>query len=251
MRSNRYFFILFLVMIAAACDSDNASSDGPGTGQGGSMTRFAISGNTMYVVDHTSIKVFDIANNNFSEMNQVEVGWGIETVFAKGEFLYLGANDAMYIYSIINPSSPDFIFRYAHIASCDPVVVQGNKAYVTMRGGSACNRGTNALEIIDISDPFNPTLIENYPMESPHGLAVDGDILFLCEGSNGLKVFNIENDREIELITEVDDFFAYDVIARQGVATITGEGGIFQYTYNADGSGVEQLSSIPVQREAL
>lgn len=250
MRFNKLSTYLSVAAILVSCSSDMSTSEAGGTGQGGSMTRFAIQGNRMYVADHTSIKVFDITNDNFSQLNDVGVGWGIETIFAKGEFLYLGANDAMYIYSISDPDSPSFIFRYSHIVSCDPVVVQGNRAYVTMRGGTWCNMGTNALEIINIEDPYNPKLIANYPMTSPHGLAVDGNLLFLCEGEAGLKMFDITNERDIALKEHLKDFFAYDIIVRQGLATITGEDGIFQYGYSTT-SKLQLLSKIPVTRAEL
>lgn len=212
------------------------------------MTRFSIQGNRMYVVDHTAIKVFDISIDNFRQVNEVEAGSGLETIFAKGDYLYLGANDAMYIYSIGNPDLPLFVFRYSHVVACDPVVVQGNRAYVTMRSGTFCNLGSDALEIIDISDPYDPKLIANYPMESPHGLAVDNTKLFICEGEHGLKVFDIADERHIKLEQELTDFFAYDIIARQGVATITGDDGIFQYSYAANVE-MQLLSKIPVTRE--
>jgi hypothetical protein len=250
----RYASIIFSIVFLAfvfGCDGDMASSESlGGTGQGGSMTRFAIQGNRMYVVDHSVIKVFDISADNFRQLSATSVGFGLETIFAKGEYLYLGANDAMYIYSIANPDQPSFIFRYSHIVSCDPVVVQGNRAYVTMRGGTWCNLGSNALEIIDIQDPYNPKLIANYPMDSPHGLAVDGSLLFLCEGENGFKVFDITNERDIKLQKHIENHFAYDVIARSGVATVTGEDGIFQYLYGAQ-SELQLLSKIPVAREEL
>ena len=249
----RYFkqsVYLILFVILGSCDADVSTAGEGGIGQGGSMTRFAIQGNRMYVAGQSTIKVFDITNDNFSELNEIAVGFGLETIFAKGTYLYLGANDAMYIYSISNPDQPSFIFRYSHIVSCDPVVVQGNRAYVTMRGGTRCNAGSNALEIIDIEDPYNPKLIQNYPMESPHGLAVDGDMLFICEGEAGLKVFDINNERDIQLKEHLKDFFAYDIIARQGLATITGEDGIFQYSYGP-GTKLGLLSKIPVTRAEL
>ncbi|MBA4056233.1 MAG: hypothetical protein C0490_16075, partial [Marivirga sp.] len=178
--------IVALMVAIAACQGDSEMNN-PATGQGGSMTRFAIHNNYLYVVDHLEISVFNIKDNAFEKVGNVTAGSGLETIFAKGEYLYLGANDAMYIYSLARPEEPEFIFRYSHIVSCDPVVVQGNRAYVTLRNGSFCNRGSNALEIIDISNPYEPTLISNHPMQSPHGLAVDDNLLFLCEGDNGLK----------------------------------------------------------------
>jgi hypothetical protein len=115
-----------------------------------------------------------------------------------------------------------------------------------MRSGNGCNRASNALEIVDISDPYSPVLIKNYPMSSPHGLAVDGTMLFVCEGEYGLKVFDITEEQAIVLLHSNEDFFAYDVIARQGVATVTGSDGIFQFSYRNAQNTVSLLSKIPV-----
>jgi hypothetical protein len=254
MRLINAFVLVAVVAMTVSCDDmssgDNFNSpQSSGSGQGGSMTRFAIQGNYMYIVDASSIKVFEIEEGKFNLLPEVPVGFGIETIFAKGEYLYLGANDAMYIYSISTPASPKFIFRYSHIVSCDPVVVQGNRAYVTLSSGSRCNRGTNSLEIIDITNPYEPHLMMNYQMQSPRGLAIDGNVLFICEGDNGLKAYDVTYEQNIKLIESRKDFHAFDVIAKAGVATITGEDGIFQFSYSA--SGIKLISKIPVTRPEL
>ncbi|HOX82436.1 MAG TPA: hypothetical protein PLJ60_06245 [Chryseolinea sp.] len=242
--------LIYAVLLIACSDSTTSDSSNQVIGQGGSLTRFAINGNYLYVVDHNAIQVFNTQNNIFEKVNNIDVNSGLETIFVKGDYLYLGARDAMFIYDISTPQSPNFIFRYSHITSCDPVVVQGNRAYVTLRAGTSCNLGTNALEILDISNPNNPTLIANYPMTSPYGLGVDGNLLFICEGSTGLKVYDITDERHIQLRKEVTDIFAYDVIPNNGVLTLTGEDGIFQYRYNNQGA-VTLMSSIPVKRAEI
>jgi hypothetical protein len=204
----------------------------------------------MYLVDNSGVKVFTITSGTFALLKEVPIGFRMETIFARGEYLYMGASDGMYIYSISDPGDPTFVFRYQHIVACDPVVVQGDRAYVTLRtGGEFCNRGINSLEIIDISDPYSPTLITNYPMDSPHGLAVENNTLFLCEGESGFKVFDITDETNIKLVTHRNDFFAYDIIARDGIATVTGEDGIFQFSY--EGTDLKQISKIPVLRNGL
>lgn len=246
----RFSWVAIVCTILLSCESGDSSFESS-TGQGGSMTRFAIQGDYLYVVDQTSIQTFRLQGNSFEKVNQTPVTMRLETIFPKGDYLYLGAADAMYIYSIADPASPQFIFRYAHIVSCDPVVVQGTTAYVTLRSGTACNRGANALEIIDISNPNNPKLLANYPMTSPHGLGVDGTCLFLCEGPAGLKVFDVSNPLDIVLTTQIDDIYAYDVIPRNGLLTLTGEDGVFQYNYNCDNHSLELVSKIPVLRGEL
>ena len=252
MQSDKIWIILLIIVTAFGCESNDASFSGETPpGAGGSMTRFAISGERLYVADYQTIQVFNIAENKFSLLNQVSVGFGLETIFVKGDFLYLGANDAMYIYSIVNRDMPEFVFRYSHVVSCDPVVVQGNRAYVTMRGGNRCNRGANALEILDISNPYEPKLIANYPMQSPHGLAVDASRLFICEGDAGLKFFDISDEKNIKLLHHITNIFSFDVIAHQGLLTVTGEDGIFQYRYRFTENNLTEISKIPVKREEI
>lgn len=247
MRSVKYFMLLFLVS-ALGCEDQASNEMTSTTGQGGSMTRFAIYDNNLYAVSKEALVVYDISDGGFEKVNEEQIGWSIETLFARYPYLYIGSAEAMYIYSIAEPHSPEFVFRYAHIVSCDPVVVQGDRAYVTMRGGTACNRGANALEILDISDPENTTLIANYPMQSPHGLGVSGNTLFLCEGVNGFKVFDITNENDIQLLKHATDFAAYDVIVRDSWIAVTGQDGIYQFQYPAQDQVISLLSQIPVLR---
>ena len=239
--------IILLLMVALSCNDADVNSSG--TGQGGSMTKFAISGAHLYILQKNEINVFNIGDGSFKPLHTVQAYWGMETIIAKGEHLYLGARDGMYIYSIANPDKPAFVFRYEHVMSCDPVAVQGNRAYVTLRTDrEQCRRPTNTLDVIDITNPLSPVLIKSYDMMNPHGLAVDGNLLFICEGKWGLKAFDITNERIIQLVGEVKDIHAYDVIAKNGVLTVTGEDGIFQYQYQAGMSELVLLSSIPVLR---
>ena len=251
MHFNKSVAAILILSTFLACEYGSDSGALGGSGQGGSLARFAINGTYMYVANNSSIQVFDIASDRFTELNKIDVGFGLETIFSKGEYLYLGALDAMYIYSITNPAAPSFIFRYSHIVSCDPVVVQGTTAYVTLRNGNNCNRGINALEVIDIADPYNPSLITNYPMTSPGGLGIDGSCLFVCEGENGLKVLDVSNPNNIQIIHEIPEVNAYDVIVGNGILKLTGEDGIFQYQYNCATWEITLLSKIPVQREEL
>ena len=242
----RFLRLLIIWAFVMSCESDSTVGLQSGSGQAGSMTRFAVAGNHVYLLERSSIKVFSIADSAFREGETFPIGPGMETIFANGQYLYLGANDGMYIYSIEDPARPSFVFQYQHVVACDPVVVQGNRAYITMRSGNGCNRAWNALEIVDISNPYAPVLIKSYSMSSPHGLAVDGNILFVCEGEYGLKVFDITEEENIVLLENNEDFFAYDVIARQGIATVTGNDGIFQFSYRNAQNTVSLLSKIPV-----
>jgi len=229
----------------------NSTSNAPATtaaGVGGSMARFAIYEDFLYTIDASSLYLFDITQIDDPQSGaRVDIGWGIETLFPYEDKLFIGANNGMHIYDNANPEAPEHLSTYQHIQSCDPVVVEGDYAYVTLRSGNACQGFTNQLEIVDISDLRNPKAFQTYPMQNPHGLGVDGKCLFICEGEFGLKLFDKTDLTTIDdhLVANYTNVHAFDVIPLNGVLMMIGEDGLYQYEYDCEGK-LELLSTIPV-----
>ncbi|MGA0556716.1 hypothetical protein ACO2Q8_08705 [Larkinella sp. VNQ87] len=216
--------------------SDNAAAPNPngGSGTGGSMARFAVAGNYLYVVNHNSLQVYDVQESvNPTHRKKVSLGFGVETIFPYNNHLFIGTQTGMYIMNLNDPASPRQTALYQHVFSCDPVVAQGNYAYVTLRSGTACNTGPNRLEVVDISDLSNPVRVNTISMINPHGLGIDGNLLFVCEGDAGLKVFDATDPVQLRLIKTFDNVRSYDVIPNRSVLIVTGKDGIFQYRYDA------------------
>jgi hypothetical protein len=242
--------ILYLVILSVLFVSCEEGGEGrmPTTqqGKGGSMARFAMGPNHLYVVDNNSIAVYQTKENGALErVNTIDVSFGIETIFARGNSLFLGATNAMYIYDISEPAAPQYLSTYSHIVSCDPVVVEGDLAYVTLRVGSCHFAGSDVIEIINISNLNAPYVLKSYEVETPYGLGVDGNALFLCEGDHGVNIYNVADPTDMKLIKKYPDVHAYDVIPNNGVFIMTGNDGIFQYDYS-DLSDIQLLSHIAV-----
>jgi hypothetical protein len=216
-------------------------------GVGGSMARFTISGNYLYTVDNADLHTFDVSNAaNPSEVNTTTVGWNIETVFPNGDNLFIGSSNGMFIYSISNPMSPSFVSNFAHAGACDPVFVDGDFAYVTLRSGNICEGFNNQLDVVNISNPSQPTLAKTYQMDNPHGLSIANKTMFLCEGDNGLKVLDITDNMNIDQLKYYRDFATYDVIALpNNLLLVIGKDGFYQYDYS-DVNNLQQLSKIEV-----
>lgn len=237
--------IIIITLFNSCSQNDNAAAPSA-NGVGGSMARFAINGDFLYTVDHNDLKVFDISTPSNPEYKQdIKIGWGIETIFPYNQKLFVGSQTGMYIFDISDPLAPVQLSMYQHLTSCDPVVVQGDFAYVTLRNGSDCRMGQNLLDVLNISDPENPVLISTTRMDNPHGLGISQNTLFVCEGIYGLKVFNVSKPEEPELISFQEGFHAYDVIVLPHVLIITGEDGLYQYDYQ-DVQELKLLSTIPV-----
>lgn len=225
------FTLLFFSCTDSNDVSPNSRVDG-GTGQGGSMARFAITGDYLYIVDHTSLHVYALEDPKKPvKTTEVTLGIDIETIFPDGDRLYIGSMDGMYIYDITDPVAPQHLSTYQHIRSCDPVVVQGDLAYVTLRAATVCGGGVNRLEIINIRNPHTPELIRSYEMENPFGLGIDGNTLFVCEGERGLKVLDVSNPQDIQQIRHITNMHAFDVIPVRNNLILTGNDGVFQYDY--------------------
>src|SRR5690606_16325402 len=110
------------------------SAGGTSVGQGGSMARFKIVDDYLYAVDSHTINIFNISDlENPKDLDDVQAGFDIETIFNYGQHLFLGSMRGMYIYDITNPAMPTFVSEFQHGTACDPVVVDENYAYVTLR----------------------------------------------------------------------------------------------------------------------
>jgi len=242
--------ILFIVCISllTACDNwySTNSPDKSSTGTGGSTARFVCKGNYLYVVDEQNLSSYDIADSSKIELkSRQSVGGLMETIFPTDSLLFMGSTSGMYIYNLKKPYNPAYISQYNHLTSCDPVVVQGKYAFVTLHSSSdvwSCSRNVNELQVIDISDIRNPIQKNSYTMVNPKGLSIDGNRLFICDGMD-LVVMDASNPLEMNELKRMEmDGTPYDLIARNGLLTVTYSAGIKQYSY--DGDTIQQLSVI-------
>lgn len=242
-----YIVFLFFNACGSRDANDTSVMDFSGTGKAGSMARFTIQGNRLYIVDKTSLITMDISNpSEPQQTHKTDIGLGIETIFPYQDKLFIGSEDAVYIYNFDNPDRPELFSRYQHITACDPVVAQGNYAYVTLRNGfGRCWRAANLLEVIDISDARNPQMVSSMEMQNPHGLGVNGTNLFVCEGDYGLKRFDISNPTAPQQVEFLSDVASFDVIPQNQILIVTGKNGLYQYDYSQ--TPMQRLSHIPVE----
>ncbi len=225
-------------------------------GKSGSMSRFSVLDDYLYVVTPEELKVFNATNCDqpqFVSSQNISANFGVgeaEMITTLNNLLLIGSTGGMSIFSTENPTNPAWLSTFEHVRACDPVTAQDNYAYVTLRNSMENPCGpfwNNQLDVIDISNPQYPRLIHSFNMYNPHGLGIDGDVLFIADGTQGLKVFDASSPtsvgkRQIAHFPEMD---GYDVIAANGVLTFVGKDGIAQYDYS-DVEDIQLLSTIPV-----
>lgn len=253
--SGMYYVENDLLMTPAARNDFMSQADVPvfnqanePIGKAGSLARFAVSNEHLYTVDDQNLLVFDVtqAANPVAGSEQ-QVGFMIETIFPYRDNLFIGSQNSMFIYDNSAPESPTYVSSFSHATSCDPVVANDSLAYVTLRTGNTCQGVQNQLDVVDVRNVHNPMLTATYVMENPHGLGIDGTTLFVCEGEQGLKVFDATNTYAIDqnLVAHFDDVFAYDVIPMNGTLILIGDDGIYQYDYT-DRDNIRLLSKLTV-----
>jgi len=228
-----------------------APGSGSGSGVGGSMARFAINGNYLYLLDGGDLQTVNVSDERSPiEKTRIAVSWDIETIFPHASNLFIGSRSGMYILDVSSPETPVQISNYQHVRSCDPVVVDDRYAYVTLRSGTACQGFTNQLEVIDISNLQSPQLLKTYPMTNPHGLGIDNKTLFICDGDDGLKAYDATDVTKIDenQLAHYKDINAVDVIPFENTLMMIGADGIFQYDYS-NPKDIKFLSKIDIHHE--
>ena len=150
----------------------------------------------------------------------------------------------MMIYSVSDPNNPAFESMISHAYGCDPVVVDNDLAYVTVRSGNTCGQQNNELFIVDVKDTKNPKHIVTFEMTNPKGLGIDAGKLFLCD--DGLKVFSIQ-DKPTKLIDSQilheKGMDGFDLIPYNNTLMMIANEGLYQYNYS-DINNIRFLSKI-------
>lgn len=207
--------------VVPAADStatvSNTKSAQAGPGIGGSMAQFTIVEDYLYTIDYKTLNIFSLGNPDMPALSEkINMGVGMETVFHQDGYLYIGANDGVHIYDISNPRNPQEVSDYEHVTSCDPVVANGNIAVATLRGGTECGGNLSQLDVIDISNIYSPVLVGEVELSNPYGLGFsssNADIVYVCDGYDGLKAYDISNISDPQLIMTMSELEALDIIS--------------------------------------
>lgn len=221
-------------------------------GIGGSMARFGLYSDYLYVVDNANLYIFDVKNaESPNSIGQQNVGWDVETMFIYDKHMFLGTQSGMRIFSLEVATVPKYVSDFWHVTSCDPVVISNGYAYITLRGGNRCGSNVNRLDVLKLSSDYkNNQLIASYPMHGPYGLGIDDQVLFICDGDAGLKVYNVEDKLHIDdhQIAAFSNIKTYDVIPFNDYLFMIGDDGFYQYDYS-DVQKIQQVSFIPVKKK--
>ena len=222
--------------------STAAAAPAGGTGKSGSLARFAILDKSLYTVDEQSLRLFDLRNPASPVAGPtLPLQFGVETIFPQDHYLFLGTQRGMYIFDVATPAAPRQVSYYQHVVSCDPVVVDGHYAYVTLRSGRTCGGGNTVIPVIDLTNPSQPQFARSYPMTGPQGLGAENNRLYVCD--NGLKTFDTSHAPALTALQQFDTPVT-DVIPNGDYLLAIGPAGLYQY--RASGTNLQQVSLLSI-----
>jgi hypothetical protein len=138
--------------------------------------------------------------------------WSIETIYPTDALLFIGGTRGMYVCDRSDPAKPRLIGRVEHFRACDPVVVSGSTAYVTLRGGSGCGDTRDALLCVDIANPRKPSVIAEKAVATPYGLSVADTLLYVSKGRNGYTLFDVAQPKAPAELANWSDWPTRDFI---------------------------------------
>jgi hypothetical protein len=222
--------------------SDSDSAQNGDIGQGGSLAVFAIKGNYLYGVDQMKLNVFSLINSEKPvKVNEIPIGFNIETLFSYGDNLFIGSRNGMFIYSITNPENPTKLSSVQHFTACDPVIANSTHSYVTLNSNTTCGNNINVLQVYDTKDLTNPKLIHSRTLMQPKGISFyTADYLLVCD--DVIKIFNIQNPAEPVLVHAIDKN-CFDLIVRDNTLFAIGNNGVYRYKMNPNNIKDIQLES--------
>ena len=178
---------------ACSTGRDVVAPNGTFAGGGGSsFATFAVIDDYLYYLDDWTLITADITVPADPQViGRTPIGWQIETLYPTQDYLFIGGTRGMFIFDRRDPASPEMIGHVQHFRGCDPVVVSGDIAFVTLRGGNVCGQAPDVLLCIDIKNPAKPTIIGERSMKTPHGLAVENHLLYVSKGTRGFVLLDV------------------------------------------------------------
>ena len=255
--------LAFVSLLAASCTSNDlgvigTSDEGAISGK---YNTILVVGEYMYAVNNSELITFDLSDDsNPQEINKQDVGRDIENIYHSENTLFIGSRAELHIYAIntdgvpTKKSSTEYVaFGDGDTTPCDPVVASQDVAYVTLSTsfsnfddpcGSTLE--VNELRAYNVQDLSSPQIMSIVPMHNPQGLSIDGDYLFVSDGTAGFSVFEVEHNGLLELVASIDGFAAYDLIAKDGKLLVVSPDEIRQYDYS-DINDIRLYSSLSLR----
>jgi len=251
---NLLYHLFIGLFFCSACTQEDLGSNGESSTQSGSYATMITISNFLYLVNKTEIITFDVSiPSRPLQVNKQEVGFDIESLYHYQGLLLIGSANNMYIFSIGEDGIPlqKSTTRYnetfgEEVCTSDPIVVKEDLAYVTLSSTvQTCSdfRFINELRIYDIKDFNAPKLLKIINMSSPKGLGLGKNHLFVCDQTDGLVVYNIDDPLDPKKVSSFGGFEGFDLIVKDNLLIVVAKDKLLQYDITNE-NDIKYLSKI-------
>jgi 6-phosphogluconolactonase (cycloisomerase 2 family) len=208
----------------------------------GSASKVVVEGNYAYIADGSGgVQVIDITDpTSPAAVGSMPTAGDANELVIAGDYLYATDGDGLIVADISDPTNPTLVQDLATPGFANGAAVDGEVAYVAdlteglhavsvarllyppggvgeyglndavdvaVDGNYAylADAGVGTLEVLDISDPSNPTSVGSYITGGiPIGVCISGDHAFVADDFTGLKVIDISDPADPALVGSYD-----------------------------------------------
>ena len=231
---------LLVILMSHTYGSDNNPVE---TGKSGSRTRFSIVENTLYASIYHEMTSFDLTNPSEPEELSREYFDPIETIASAYPNIFIAYDRSMSVYNIESSQDLVHVSDFDYEISCNTITVERNHAFIALRNSGSCPGSKNELKVVDITNPKQPTLIKNYRLTAPFGLASNNNRLYICD-KDELKIFDSTDVKKMSLINSTSVPECADIIYDDSTLIVTAQEGVSQFKI-LDDDTLEKISVIP------
>ncbi|SNZ07114.1 Uncharacterized conserved protein [Persephonella hydrogeniphila] len=161
----------------------------------------AILNNIIYVADYTSgvqiVDISDISNPVIINSVSTDSAYDVNIVNDKSLLIVADGASGIKIYDISSPENPSFISFFETIDTAIDIETVRNLIFVVEPSN---------LQIIDISDPYNPVLKGSFTTDNSYSIELSSDAskAFVADGTSGIKIIDISDPSDPQLTTSFD-----------------------------------------------
>ncbi len=209
----------------------------------GPTTGITIKNNLAFVVSYFNYYIYDISDPK----NPLQIGFYVFDSLAfrsviAGDYAFI-AGSGLVVLDISNPASPEFVTKYSYSGGpslYNDLAIEGDYIYLL--------DGYGDFEIVNISDPTNPTLAGLYtgPGESDD-IKVYGDEVYLARRTDGISIINVSDTDNIYLEKSINTLGnAWDIVVTGKEILVADFYGLARYSDDVtNGTGYDPEPIVP------
>lgn len=241
----RKYIVIFCLpfLFASCCDLEHR-----GGRTFGLHSDMVMSDDKLYLVGTDEVITVDVTDPRApAELEKQELDFNIMSQVADSNFLYVTSEFGLNFFSrndagLLNLDEQKSKSDLYGICATDPVVIKDEFLYALL-STSFCTGNPVGLRIFDNKDAKAPVLIKEFPMLSPVDLVVDDQWLFVSEGAVGLKVFDVQDPENLNLIHHFEGINASKLSVNAGLLLVEGMDVVVQFDYS-DMPNMKMVSQI-------